>query len=189
MKTGPKTLPKSHLFARRISMPESPDDCIEWPGARLAEGYGVFGGTTAHRAAYTIFVGDPGPLVVDHLCRNRACVNVLHLEAVSQLENTKRGDLVDRRTHCHRGHPITIENTIIENEGHRRCRICKADKQRRAEVKFLAEGRNRCLDCDTAVSRKAKRCPHCTAIERESRPDVKAARSQRSKQVGVRFCA
>lgn len=169
-------MPIVHRFARRITRPADPDACIEWAGARMKNGYGRFGTTTAHRAAYTIFVGDLGDLVVDHLCRNRACVNVLHLEAVTQMENTKRGDLVDRRTHCHRGHEITPENTIVENGGHRRCRICKADKQRRADAKFLAESRNRCLDCGTAITRTAKRCPHCTAVEREARPEVKAAR-------------
>jgi len=155
-------------------MPDHPNDCIEWAGAKLETGYGMFAGTTAHRAAYAIFVGDPGDLVVDHLCRNRACVNVLHLEAVTQMENTKRGDLVDRRTHCHRGHPITPENTIVENGRHRRCRICKADKQRRANEKFVADGRNRCVDCGDAISRMARRCLRCASVERESRkPNVR----------------
>lgn len=184
MKTGPKPIPAVHRFARRLTMPANPGDCIEWPGARLSNGYGKFSGTTAHRAAYTLFVGDPGDLVVDHLCRNRACVNVFHLEAVTQHANTKRGALVDLRTHCHRGHPVTPENTITEKDGHRRCRICKAAKQRRANDRYLALGRNRCVDCGKAISRTAKRCPRCTAIERESRPEVKAAHTARALRYG-----
>lgn len=169
MKPGPKPSPRVDLFTRHIDRPDDPDDCIPWKGAMLPHGYGKFGRTTAHRSAYILFVGDPGNLVIDHLCRNRACVNPAHLEAVPQRENTWRGALGRLRTHCHRGHEITPATLIVEKDGKRRCRICKADKMRRANERFVAQARRSCVDCGKAIGRRGKRCPSCSAVERESR--------------------
>lgn len=71
--------------------------CWEWTGSRHPRGYGeFFDGSTvvrAHRWAYEQFVGPiPEGLVIDHLCRNTGCVNPLHLEAVTQTENIRRGE-------------------------------------------------------------------------------------------------
>lgn len=45
-----------------------------------------------HRLAYELAKGPiPLGLVIDHLCRNKACCNPDHLEAVTQRENTMRG--------------------------------------------------------------------------------------------------
>jgi hypothetical protein len=47
----------------------------------------------AHRFAYELLVGPiPEGLVIDHLCRNRRCVNPAHLEPVTAEENWRRGD-------------------------------------------------------------------------------------------------
>lgn len=70
--------------------------CWEWQGQRSASGYGVFSYESrpvpAHRYAYERRVGRiPLGLVIDHLCRNHACVKPQHLEPVTPRENWLRG--------------------------------------------------------------------------------------------------
>lgn len=75
------------------------DGCWIWSASRYVRrgGYGQFNlnGTAvkAHRIAYELVKGPiPDGLVLDHLCRVTACVNPDHLEAVTQQENTRRGE-------------------------------------------------------------------------------------------------
>lgn len=109
-------------------------DCWEWTASRF-DGYGRFGVAGrqqgAHRVAYEILVGPiPADLVIDHLCRNRGCVNPDHLEPVTPEENRRRG-IVDReRKHCPRGHLFTPENVYISSKGRKECRICRAASHR-----------------------------------------------------------
>ncbi len=75
----------------------------------------------------------PEGLEIDHKCRNRACVRVDHLRAVTHRENTlapgslSMGRINRDKTRCSkRGHPYTPENTLRmpSDGGRRRCRAC-----------------------------------------------------------------
>jgi hypothetical protein len=120
--------------------------CWTWTGAMTHNGYGKIwsGGEDpkclrAHRASYEAHVGRvPDGLVLDHLCRNRACVNPAHLEPVSARENLMRGEGTSavnaRRRTCRKGHLLLGENLRMEVSG-RRCKQCAKDwkQQKRAK--------------------------------------------------------
>lgn len=118
-----------------------PDGCWLWTAYIDSYGYGRFTGPQhrspyAHRYWYELHVGPiPDGLQLDHLCRERHCVNPDHLEPVTQQENIRRGDLgkaQSAKTHCPRRHGYTTANTYINPRGSRECRICRTEASRRA---------------------------------------------------------
>lgn len=102
--------------------------CWEWTAALQSSGYGCTGiGNRrvglAHRVAYELLVGPiPAGLQIDHLCRNKRCVNPAHLEPVTASENQRRARSLI--THCPKGHEYTPENTVIVHGRQRNCREC-----------------------------------------------------------------
>lgn len=114
--------------------------CWRWTGTIGSTGYGQISDKgvkhNAHRFGYAHFVGDPGTKHLDHLCKNRWCVNPAHLEPVTLMENLLRGDRshlgrhLRERTHCPKGHEYTPENVWVNPKTNgRRCRKCAREKQ------------------------------------------------------------
>lgn len=120
--------------------------CWEWLAVK-SEGYGKLWSVAAHRmlyahrVSYEMHFGRPIPadMTIDHLCRNRGCVNPLHMEVVSSAENTTRGNFYQRgiskgkgipHVHCrgevhpraklHAGQVIEIRRRGAEGESHLR---------------------------------------------------------------------
>ncbi len=88
----------------------------------------------AHRLCWELANGDvPAGLDLDHLCRNRACCEVSHLEPVTRQVNLLRGETITARhaakTHCPKGHEYTAENTQMKR-GTRQCRECDRIRHR-----------------------------------------------------------
>ena len=90
--------------------------------------------TLAHRFMYEQMVGPiPEGMTLDHLCRNRLCINPAHLDPVVMRTNILRGvgptAVNAKRTHCKHGHEFTVANTYRTVDGHRVCRECARLKQ------------------------------------------------------------
>ena len=110
--------------------------CWEWQGCLNEKGYGLFFHDNyyrAHRFSYEYYNNAiiPEGLTIDHLCRNRKCVNPKHLEIVTNKENVLRGvgltAINAKVTHCPYGHPYDSENTYITVDGRRNCKQCHRD--------------------------------------------------------------
>ena len=114
--------------------------CWSWVGPMGSNGYGLFKVNKrmqcAHRVVYEMHRGEIADgLQLDHLCRNRKCVNPDHLEPVTCRENLLRGHgltaINAKKTHCPNGHALEGSN-ILWDDGSRKCRTCNNERQRKA---------------------------------------------------------
>lgn len=142
-------MPISRPLAERFHEKYVVDDetgCWVWAACLSKDGYGSIarglgqGTAQAHRVSYELLVGSiPSGLCIDHLCRNRACVNPLHLEVVTLATNVLRGEGVAashaQKTTCKNGH--AFDGT--RRDGKRRCLRCLAESQRRYRARKRAE--------------------------------------------------
>lgn len=117
-----------------------PPECIEWTGKPDKDGYGRFraDGRTwaAHRFAYVLHYGFiPDGLQVEHRCRNRMCVNPLHLESVTQAVNLSRRQF---------GSPPPAARVLSAPERRSVSRSNRASRQeiRRQQRQFMAGKRS-----------------------------------------------
>lgn len=141
---SPTGRPHKPTAAESFAAKITPGDggCWQWIGTMHAAGYGVFRHDgqqwLAHRWSFEHHIAPvPDELVIDHLCRNRACVNPWHMEPVTNEENLRRGlgySLQNgMRSCCVNGHEYTPENTYTDpTKGTVRCRTCARDRQRKA---------------------------------------------------------
>lgn len=137
----------SFIMLRLSVKVEASGDCWVFTGFRGSDGYPRlslgFGrqkrSVLAHRVVYEMLREPiPADLQLDHLCRNRACINPAHLEPVTSRVNTLRGvspsALNAAKTHCKRGHRFDEKNTRLRPGGVRACRECERYRRRRRSL-------------------------------------------------------
>lgn len=125
--------PRQPLHERIARYSLKQGECLIWTGAKDRGGYGLIEVRhklqKAHRVSYELARGPiPDGCQLDHLCRNRACINPEHLEPVSARENVLRGFSPvgnnARKAECKNGHPLSGDNLIQRAKGWRGCRAC-----------------------------------------------------------------
>ena len=166
-----------------------PTPCWLWTGNVDFHGYGHTGRLTSetgrmknwrvHRLMWTCIKGPiPTGMCLDHLCRNRHCLNPEHLECISSQENTRRGQVgryQREKINCPQGHSYDEANTMWidgkTGKPERKCRKCESNRyfklkeqnpdrireyQRRSDAKRSADPAERAYRAQKAREHRAK---------------------------------
>lgn len=147
-----------YFWGKVVCVDSATETCWHWLGLKYPNGYGMVPSRRrrflAHRVAWVLTYGTiDHTLTLDHLCRNRACVNPAHLEQVSMHMNNLRGNGFSgknaRKTHCPQGHPYDESNTILTTNPRpglimgRKCRLCNRARKRTPRALEQARSRGR----------------------------------------------
>lgn len=137
-------------------------DCIKWHLHIHDNGYGqanIKGTSGKHMNAHRwVWIQANGPIpkgmVIDHIChteavakgecagglqcKHRSCVNLGHLQLITQQENIIAGlHNIDNRTNCNKGH-IFEGNIMVRKNGKRECGECNRARSRANWAKKVA---------------------------------------------------
>lgn len=192
---------KTRFENRLASFAAEPDKCWDWPDAVTKTGYGstlvhIDGVrfTSPHRAAYTLLVGAiPEGTELDHLCRNRRCMNPRHLEPVSHRENVLRGNGPAAKHAvlklCKRGHELAPRTDKYGRPpwSHRYCPTCARASSRAANRRLRERNRDNPEWQERRREKKReyyhKDVERSRAVERasKSKPEIIARRRARDR--------
>lgn len=174
-----------------VSTMESP--CWLWTKSLTNTGYGMVSHDgkqwLVHRLMYTLAVGPiPKGLELDHLCRNPACCNPEHLEAVTHTENCRRGlqgkinNCQSAKTHCPAGHPYDRENTRLGTQKSgvklRVCKMCKLEKSRipaltnNLSITHCPHGHEYSLENTYVDKMNKRRCKMCLRSRKKPKKEM-----------------
>ena len=162
-----RTARTSEEFARDFwskAEVRGPAECWPWQRSTNGRGYGrvrVNGKQTgAHRVAYEFRKGPiPAGLEIDHLCRQRSCVNPDHLEAVRHQVNVLRGVGASaqcaRQITCKNGHPFTVgrrQRACLQCNAASRAAWWQRNPEKIAEYVQRRQARRKLLAATASVS-------------------------------------
>lgn len=158
----------SGLYPGILEKFKKSNGCWNWLGTLTSHGYGsvYFQGKSyqAHRAVFSLLKEKvPAELVLDHLCRNRKCVNPSHLEIVTNKENNLRGTsfaaINAKKRECIRGHALKGKNLRSQEVPGRRCLSCDYIREQRCNIPRFE---NKCEYCQSDFLAKKKKIRFCT---------------------------
>jgi len=177
---------KGEFYRDPFTRIQKTESCWIWINKPNSGGYGIiyYKGSwhPAHRIIYMLLRGPiPEGLELDHLCKNRRCVNPDHLEPVTSRVNQRRGNgfagINANKIFCKHGHLLLGDNLVKApsrvRAGHRNCRACT-----------LADCRNY---RETHKEKRKEQWRNWYAINKDARNAQKKQRRAQLKLKGVRL--